>query len=296
MFFEGPEKKLELHVAPGGPDLRALGRPFWADIVARSQAQILSSIHTDACDAYLLSESSLFVHREQVTMITCGRTRLIDAIEAILDRVGDDAVAFLTYERKNEHFPEAQATTFIDDARRLRDRVGGQAWRLGSPDTHRVDLFHTDRPFDPPPDDVTIEILMHGIGDGVVHAEARRLIDGFEVDDFHFEPEGYSLNALHGRDFFTVHVTPQVHCPYVSFETNWHPGPDATPLVQRVVELYQPASFDVVMFGAGGLPRLDLGAFGLRERMAHRIGGYDVSFAHYFAPQPAPRSPLPLPL
>ena len=46
---------------PAGPSLRELGRPFWDEVVRRSRAQVLSVISNDACDAYLLSESSLFV-------------------------------------------------------------------------------------------------------------------------------------------------------------------------------------------------------------------------------------------
>ena len=40
-------------------DLRSLGDEFWSQLVQACSATILSTIHNDVCDAYLLSESSL---------------------------------------------------------------------------------------------------------------------------------------------------------------------------------------------------------------------------------------------
>ena len=34
MFFEGPEKKVEIALKPGQPSLRARGRAYWDMIVA----------------------------------------------------------------------------------------------------------------------------------------------------------------------------------------------------------------------------------------------------------------------
>ena len=46
------------------------------------------------------------------------------------------------------------------------------------------------------------------------------MLPGFEIDDFTFEPNGYSLNALNGKQYLTIHVTPQPENSYVSVETN----------------------------------------------------------------------------
>ena len=38
------------------------------------------------------------------------------------------------------------------------------------------------------------------------------------VDDFVFDPCGYSMNGLEGSAFSTIHVTPQQDCSYASLE------------------------------------------------------------------------------
>ena len=82
-FFEGPEKKLELAVTDG-VSLRAQGDEFWNRVVAASGAHVLSVLRGESCDAYLLSESSLFVFDGYLTMITCGQTRLVDAAHLLV--------------------------------------------------------------------------------------------------------------------------------------------------------------------------------------------------------------------
>ncbi len=52
------------------------------------------------------------------------------------------------------------------------------------------------------------------------------LIPGAFIHEFLFEPCGYSCNALIDDSYFTIHVTPQAGCSYVSFETDY-------PMVRR---------------------------------------------------------------
>ena len=111
---------------------------------------------------YFLNRAS-FVFDSFVTMITCGRTRLVDAVVKILERISTDAVSVCIYERKREHFPRQQPTTFADDARILAKHLPGSALRFGADHEHAIYLFHTTREHCPDPDDVTMEVLMHGI-------------------------------------------------------------------------------------------------------------------------------------
>lgn len=296
MFFEGPEKKLEIQLAPSSLlDLRQLDPTFWETRVREAGALILSRISNEAVDAYLLSESSLFVYPKRVIMITCGRTHLATAARAMIDAWGE-AIELLVYERKNEHFPEYQPSGFLDDARELAELLPARAWRFGSADGHRIQMLTSVRPHEAPADDRTLEILMHGI-----HPDAARmfgshrgattsprkrafdhLLNGFRVDAHHFEPTGYSMNAIDGPRYLTVHITPEEIASYVSFETNLDFGVDPKPWVERVRAVFEPQALDVLTFSKSAPA-----AFALDEHLT--VGwaeeeldcGYHVAFRHF---------------
>ncbi|MEM8608889.1 MAG: adenosylmethionine decarboxylase [Myxococcota bacterium] len=311
-FFEGPEKKLELVVTSDHPPLRSLGESVWRDVVRAAKADVVSLVHHDACDAYLLSESSLFVFDDYCVMMTCGLTTLVDAVEKLLETIPPAAVAFLVYERKNEHLPERQPTTFHQDAKRLNALIPGRAHRFGDEHGHYVQMFHSARPFVPEATDPTLEVLMHGIDDpvassftsGAVEDEQAlanvlgvdRILPGFHTNEYVFEPAGYSLNAVRGEEYYTVHVTPEEVGSYVSFETNYDFRHDLTGLVARVTELFQPRAFDVVTFLPEGRPELSVPRYRLGDHVEKRLGGYGVTYFQYYLPPEGPREPYELSL
>lgn len=306
-FFEGPEKKLEVLMVPGSPPLRALGRELWEEVVQAARASVLSVESTGTFDAYLLSESSLFVFDDRATMITCGRTRLVDAALRLLEHLDRDRVALLVYERKNEHFPERQHTTFLDDARRLDAVIPGAAYRFGVEHAHRIEMFVSSRDYAPDPGDTTLEVLMHGLDADRCAAftapapqrTARalgldRILPGFSIDEFAFEPAGYSLNGLRGSDYYTIHVTPEREGSYASFETTWDFRADPSGVVKSVVELFRPESFDVLAFTPDGSPvDVELAGYQRRKHVSGEVAGYLVTFLSFYAPMGI-EAPLPL--
>ncbi|MBT8495365.1 MAG: adenosylmethionine decarboxylase [Deltaproteobacteria bacterium] len=311
-FFEGPEKKVELVVVSGGPSLRALGEQVWRRVVEAANADVLSIIRTAELEAYLLSESSLFVYDDHITMITCGQTTLVEAVLLLIEEVGRDNVALLIYERKNEHFPERQPSSFFDDASRLAQLIPGAALQFGSEHDHRIFVFHSTRAHRPDPNDTTLEILMHGIdgeraarfcsgrqgrGDVASRYGLDQLLPGFEIDEHSFEPAGYSLNAVKEREYYTIHVTPEELGSYVSFETNHDFRRDPVALVGRIVDCFGPESFDVFSFcPSGGDHAVALPGYHLRKHVTDHLSGYDVTFQHFFRPSTGPESALAIEL
>ena len=301
-FFEGPEKKVELVVVPGFPSLRSLGEHTWRGVVNAARARVISALRNDHCDAYLLSESSLFVYDDYIVMITCGGTTLVDAVEALLDLIPVESVALLIYERKNEHFPERQPTTFYQDAQRLGRLIPGRALRFGEEHGHYVEMFCTTRPFVPERDDPTLEVLMHGIDERVIarfaaalppegHRQLEHLLPEFTISEYVFSPVGYSRNALRGEEYYTVHVTPEKVGSYVSFETNHDFRGNLTGLVRGVIALFQPRAFDVVTFVPEAPAELDIDQYQLGDHVVTTLGGYRVSYFQYYMPPVEPGCP-----
>ena len=299
-------------MTPGFPPLRSLGDEAWRRVVEAAGAQVLSVLRSEHSDAYLLSESSLFVFDDWFVLITCGRTTLVDAVPQILKSIPKESIAFLVYERKSEHFPQHQPTTFYDDARRLQTMLPGRALRFGDEDGRYVQMFHTSHPYTPEKNDPTLEVLMHAIDQDVagqfatanapegtslaVSSGITAILPGFTTSEHVFDPAGYSLNALKGEEYYAFHVTPQEAGSYVSFETNYDFRGHLSGLVGSIVRLFRPRSFDVVTFVPEAAPELSVGGYELGDQVVETLGGYRVSYLQYFAPSSATRSACELEL
>lgn len=296
MFFEGSEKKAEVIVA--GEKLRARGKDFWNTMVEVAGAKVLSTISNEQCDAYLLSESSLFVWDDRFTMITCGRTTLIKALLYFFDNCDVERIKTVLYERKNEYFPHQQPTDFYSDIKLLKERIPGTALRFGNPDEHHLMLFHGDRPFKPAANDCTLEILMYNLQGAPKEifncnqtiervrdlTRVEQIFPNFLIDDYLFQPCGYSLNAINGKDYYTIHVTPEEIGSYVSFETNVRLGNRVVSAVRNVLEVFQPQSFDMIYFHPDReLKNFDFSPFVQRNFVKQSLtSGFEVGFSTYF--------------
>lgn len=263
MLFEGSEKKLEVVVSAQAGSLKALGEDFWRQVVQSSGAQILSRISRAECDAYLLSESSLFVWDNKFTMITCGRTTLTAAVQEFVKKVSTEHIDALVFERKNEYYPRWQRSDFFSDADELHRVMPGLAYRFGHAGEHHIYLFHSEKPFKPTRGDVTTELLMYHIGAPALevfavpgqteekirqYLQLETIFPGYAWDDHVFEPSGYSINGIKGKRYVTIHVTPQDGGSYVSFETNADFGESLPLVLAHVVGRFHPLTFDVMTF------------------------------------------------
>ncbi|MCH1931851.1 S-adenosylmethionine decarboxylase proenzyme [Shewanella sp. A25] len=263
MFFEGAEKKLELQLKSAAASLRQLPQPFWAEFVACANAEILSHIHNDFCDAYLLSESSLFVWDDRLLLLTCGNSTLVTAATWVIENLAVDDIASLRYQRKNEYQAQLQASTFADDISQLRHYLPGLAYRLGHLDLHHHYFFFAEHA--KVSCDSRFELLMYHIRgeladylntvlqteEGILkRLQFNELFNDFQIDSHRFSPFGFSLNALRGLDYVSLHITPQGshgdNCSYVSFETNLTCPSTRMTLLAWLVTLFSPSAWDLI--------------------------------------------------
>lgn len=298
MGFEGAEKKFE--IVSKGSCLRQRTRGFWEKAVALANAKILSQISNEACTAYLLSESSLFVWDDRVTMITCGRTSLVRAAAFLIDEFGAGQIDLLTFQRKNEFFPHMQETDFFRDAEILGQKCKGKAFRFGLPDEHHLFLFHGDSVYRPIGADCTLEILMYNLRAKNLSRPdltgLERILPGFQIDEHEFKPCGYSLNAIRGNEYYTIHITPEADGSYVSFETNVGLGERIPLVLKNVVELFQPRSFDVVYFHPEeALKAFAIAPFQQRHYVRQSLScGLEVGFSTYYLNTKEPLIAVPV--
>jgi S-adenosylmethionine decarboxylase len=160
--FEGPEKLLEvwfsvsekaLPVGASPQGLKAVPQNTWKEVLDLVNCKVLSVIESRNVDAYLLSESSMFVFPHKLVLKTCGTTTLlcglprmleIAALEAgfphvkanLPEAIGAAATPYrIFYSRKNFLYPDQQRgphRSWRDEVRYLdRMFVGGSAYMIG---------------------------------------------------------------------------------------------------------------------------------------------------------------------
>lgn len=260
MFFEGSEKKATIIIDPCKLSLlRDLNDDFWAQLVQCGDAQILSSISHGDCKAFVLSESSLFVWYDRLLIITCGNTRLVRSVEYFIQQVGKEKIEQVLYQRKNEYMADAQLSTFQNDVQLLNQYINGSTHRFGELDSHHNYVFHNNNHFKASLDDKTYGLSIYQLckqasniftTKGITAQDIRTflqldtLLEGFLLDDFVFDPFGYSINAIKGRDYLTIHVTPQENSSYVSIESTIN----LIKLAPIFLAILKPKSFDLLCF------------------------------------------------
>ncbi|KAL1687551.1 S-adenosylmethionine decarboxylase [Schizophyllum commune] len=124
--FEGPEKLLEIWFAEspdhvpdaadpkegGRTGLRVVDRAVWEEMLDIVKCKVLSVVESAELDAYLLSESSLFISPHRLILKTCGTTLNLLGLPRILAIAREHAnlptVHRCFYSRKSFMFPERQ--------------------------------------------------------------------------------------------------------------------------------------------------------------------------------------------
>lgn len=331
--FEGAEKKIEVCFRPDASQpngLRSVLPQMWqSSILDMIHCTIIGATNNAHFDSYVLSESSLFVYPYKVILKTCGTTTLLHAIQPLIElakaqcNLVPDSVFF---SRKNFKFPERQLsphTSLEEEITELNKVFNGHMYTFG-PQTgeHWVmyyaefssadnQVIHSDQ---------TLEILMEDLDPEVMQqfyrnrpgyvsaAETTRtsgiadLLPGAVTDEKQFEPCGYSVNGLLDESYFTIHITPEPECSFVSFETNVS-YKDYTALINKVVKTFKPGRWTVTLFadadsesGPSALHGFDTKALEREYAMTYKsyagwVDVYDYSLVYASYAKKTPQAP-----
>jgi len=267
--FEGPEKRLEVvfKANPARPNgLRCYNKVEWQTMLDEANCTIISQTSNEHFDSYVLSESSLFVYPNKVMLKTCGTTTLLKVIPTLLKYAStcDLKVDLVKYSRKNFLFPELQVYPHNDwraEIDYLDEYFDGQPYILGPLTKDHWYLYLADYTDESSQTDVTLEVMMHkldksaaskfyrqeGTGDRDKFPGVIDLIPGSTTDEFNFTPCGYSMNALCDEVYSTIHVTPEPHCSYASYESNVTKQ-SYKKLLLSVFEIFRPGTVTLTLF------------------------------------------------
>lgn len=327
-YFEGVEKLLEIWFAPNpkknNADLRMIPRAMWDALLKSVRCEIISFSRNEHIDAYVLSESSMFVSKRRWILKTCGTTTPLQCLEPLLEmaeQIGYGEVDELFYSRKNFKRPELQISphrgfeeevalldSFFDDGRAYcLGSVNRDCWYLYTLSRGGGGIQRCIESIKPPEPDQTIEILMTELDPQIMSIFTKdecskskeateksgihKLIPGMVIDDYLFEPCGYSMNGIAKNGcYMTIHITPEPEFSYVSFESNVASS-NYCDLITRVIETFQPGKFIVTIFANETSPAYTafrdlnhavmLSDWQRRDIQYCRFQTYDLTYAHY---------------
>ena len=274
--FEGSEKRISIRFRAadgingnnGGNSLRSIPRVDLDAMLAVAECEVVHQSSNEFQDAYVLSESSLFVSDDRMVLKTCGRTKLLAAIPHLLELAEKNCSmvpARVRYSRASFLFPEQQPEVYhrferecgllketfrslgVRSAHVLGDSMNGDLqWHVfvagessGGLEVSEVSevsevLEVSGEGTDALEKTNTLEIAMTGL-----HAAAAAqffkensvspqmttrstgissIVPQHAIDDYVFEPCGYSMNGINNAEFSTIHVTPEDGFSYASFE------------------------------------------------------------------------------
>uniref|UniRef100_A0A1B6HA52 S-adenosylmethionine decarboxylase proenzyme n=1 Tax=Homalodisca liturata TaxID=320908 RepID=A0A1B6HA52_9HEMI len=322
-YFEGVEKLLEIWFTKTDGndkhcDLRKIPRQQLESLLKIVRCEVISFSSNDHVDAYVLSESSLFVARRRFILKTCGTTTPLQCLAPLMllveNYAGFDQVEDVFYSRKNFKRPDLQKNphrSFEKEVALLDSFFanGGTAYCLGSPARDCWYLYTLNPPNPHPPQpDQTLEVLMTDLDPQVMKiftqegsssaADATQksgidlIIPQMAIDDYLFEPCGYSMNGIAKNGcYMTIHITPEKDFSYVSFETNM-PQASYQQLIERVVNTFRPGKVVITVFAnkesvAAEFPKAVQQMATVGEELRRhdlqycRLHNYDLTFAFY---------------
>ncbi|KAK3025280.1 hypothetical protein RJ639_044082 [Escallonia herrerae] len=285
--FEGFEKRLELHFSGDDPvigiGLRQLHFQAIEEVLHEVQCTVVSAVGNQYFDAYVLSESSLFVYPTKIIIKTCGTTQLLKSIRPLLllaCQVGL-SLSQCRYTRGSFIFPKAQPyphTSFKEEVIYLEENLPSHLCYRKASVMPSILTSHSWHVFvasngshdDLPDGSFTLEVCMTELDRVLARKFFRRPDDGKTGDtagkemteatgigginenalicDFAFDPCGYSMNGVDGDRYSTIHVTPEDGFSYGSFECvgSVYDGRDGIArMLKKVVQVFRPGTVSV---------------------------------------------------
>lgn len=280
-IFEGSEKRIEVDFSIksgfGSEGLRGFTRSHLDELMTLARCEIVSSRSNDFFDAYVLSESSLFVYPAKWVLKTCGTTKLLNSVPRLLELAAEHGLATerVKYTRASylnpgqQEFPHTAFDHEVDFLKEhfgslgdggkhyvLGDETSGLQWHVymaaaGEAKTrpvYNMEICMTHLCRDAAQQFYRTEHFVsaeHTTREtGILHVKP-----GAIIDDYVFEPCGYSMNGILDTGLMTIHITPEDGFSYASLEVSGHKEDLVDPheLLAKAVKIFNPGSITMTL-------------------------------------------------
>lgn len=246
-FFEGREKTVRVYFdVPECRSLLDIDTEIWAKLLEQTGCSIIGELRQKEVTAYILSESSLFVWRDHILLKTCGTTTPLLLLPLLQKQLGWlEGFEWFSYTNGAFLKPQLQPSgyrskeelelqinnTLLGITTDSSTYYTGSTFSFSDGSLQHVSVHRQDHIS---PTHPIIEIKLTALQEsGKFYAASNNanieemfsdlFQEPWKTNHFHFEPCGFSLNALlpeSKESYATIHVTPERHFSYVSYETN----------------------------------------------------------------------------
>lgn len=286
MPFEGKEKRLEIlfHSTRQEVSLRDTSMAVWIEVIRQVQATILQCTHAESFDAFILSESSMFIYDTSALLITCGQTTILSALKFV-QSVGEEIgmqVARIQYSHSNLTFPMLQPSPYSSielETQYLKHLFRDLQFTEAAGTTNMSWYCWTlsKRPCFVRPtctlflEDICPAVAKHFMQDAIERSGDDMLqqskltsilaMFGKILDAYAFHPCGLSANGQTTNEdgHWTLHVTPEQQNSFVSLEFCADDARARTAAVD-FLEFWKPQRAQIVTCGMIS-PKFDIPAY-----------------------------------
>jgi S-adenosylmethionine decarboxylase len=232
MFFEGAEKRITIIL---NRNIRNIyNKTWWEHHIKDIGCNILSMISNNFYDIYLLSESILLVSENLILIKTCGITSPLEILSIInssfiLNIIYSHPDFLNLYEQPILYQNSNNIIKFIQ--KYLDFPLNYKKLLFLNYITHNIYSEHNEI------------ILWNFNWDNKFMSIIHAALINWTIDDYIFEPQGYSLNGCNQEQYITIHCTPNNECSYISIE---YKGDIKVEVFQEIINLLNPQKLGII--------------------------------------------------
>jgi S-adenosylmethionine decarboxylase len=232
MFFEGAEKRITIIL---NRNIRNVyNKTWWEHHIKDIGCNILSMISNNFYDIYLLSESILLVSENLILIKTCGITSPLQ----ILSLIDPSFILNIIYSHPNFLNLDEQPILYQNP----NNIINFIKKYLDVPLIYKKLLFLHSITNNLSSNHNEI-ILWEFEWNNKFISIIRSALSDWVIDDYIFEPQGYSLNGCNQQQYITIHCTPNKECSYISIE---YKGDIKIDVFQEIINLLNPQKLGII--------------------------------------------------
>lgn len=255
-MFDPRERRITIKLGRERHSVAAISDEEIAAALSSVNLKIVGQQTQEDIRSYILSESSLFLSPEYLTLVTCGKATLFELLAMIQEVLKNVEITQILLERRT--WPRDFGPV-IDELSELAPRLSAAGFSLAPcPQSGAIDLLRAQRTSGPQNSaGKNIRVLLReprtleapGAESDLASQFFESIFGEYSLHEHRFLPQGYSANAISPSGFGCIHVSPgrptYASVDVLLFESGMMPQ------VETFMRIFSPLEARLIMEYAG---------------------------------------------